>query len=373
MSQPAHPEHATGAGDATVLLSPDASPAPKAPAPAAEDAAEAQPLVDLLTRASDTIRAERARADALEAENARLRAQLDGVRLAFHRAEAQRPHRSSRGAGPAARASSQDDDDPLIAYVRDELGCRAGTVAGNTGTEKSQHRRSHRGSSAAGSAAASRAPSRGSVSAAGETEAEEREAVRQAPAEEHVNPRHSGSGLRSPRLDDAEESPVHAMACRLRRALAPRPSEAVLADVVHTMVGALQHDVQARLRQYEPPHRPAVPRAAPPLARGFAMVRVRPCVYRLLLGPPAEVSRIAAGLQSGSGSAHGPAQHPAAAPYRHHFLLYGAAGDGSTTRAPKVSETVLHLTIDSGALRVARGGGHVDLIEYLERRLHLQL
>jgi hypothetical protein len=406
---------ARGAHPDTVLLSPNASPNPKAAdsslaaGDAAHDDGDELSLVDLLLQASETIREERARADALENENTVLRAQLDCVRAAYHRTAAQR-HTSSN---PAAT-------DELFTYVERHLVAANGEkataaplrAASGSSSEPPQRQRSTSTTTGtttttrASSSSAARAASRGSVTAATQSYRRGWEAVaatatvgkaaampsprcvHQDPAE-HVATTASSTAAVCPlerskanegERDDTADglrcdgetascSPTaQAMACRLRRALAPRPAGAVVGDIIHTMVTALQKDVQAKLTdQY----------ASAPLRRlrGFAMVRLRPCVYRLLYGVPAEVKAAARSPSTaGSASLRRSLSPPSATPYRHHYLLYHTTHESPQAASPSnLHAVVVHLTIDSGTLRVMRGGGHVNFVEYLERLLHVQI
>lgn len=393
-----------------VLLSPDASPDPKpTPAPL-----EDLPLVDLLVQASDTIRAERARADALEEECAALRARLDGVCAAYHRTAAQR------------LSSGQTASDELFTYVSQTI------IHNKAGTSQPRQRSSSNDGSGGShvpttpSSSVGRAPSRGSVTAATQSYRRGWEAVAAASStsrdatptataaaeEEKTTTRNTAaaavasqtpSKTRNEHIDAAETSntnvtaaptttaaaaspTVQAMAARIRRALAPRPAEAVVGDIIHSMVHGLQRDVQAALEEHQTNAAAAAGAVAgaPPLRRlrGFAMVRVRPCVYQLLIGPPAEV-RVMARQRGGSANAAAQrrsASPPTTTPYRNDYLLYhtstpggAAVKDTATAVQARVHSIVVHLTIDSGSLSVIRGGGHVDFIEYLERLLRISL
>lgn len=393
-----------------VLLSPDASPDPR---PTTRDtdtsssAAVELPLVELLLQASQTIREERARADALEGENGVLRARLDGVCAAYHRAAAQH----------LSHGVTANDD--LFTYVAHAI--VHGTSA--SGVPPRQSSSSSRAASAADSSSVGRAPSRGSVTvatqsyrrgweavaatsgatpspspstareaipAAAATAVDGNNAAYLAPAAGSPPPPVPGAAHHAPTATNtsatasAVSPAVQAMAARLRRALAPRPAESMMGDIIHSMVHSLQRDVQTAL---ETPAPATAAAAGPPRRlRGFAMVRLRPCVYQLLTGPPAEV-RLTARPSTHGGGGRPPARRsaspPTATPYQHDYLLYrtspsttaasGLGGkDGAATQG-RVRAVVVHLTIDSGALRVARGGGHVDFIEYLERLLHINL
>ncbi|KPA73178.1 hypothetical protein ABB37_10078 [Leptomonas pyrrhocoris] len=394
--------HKCDAHLSTVVLSPDASPGGEAaeahvtPTPADD---EELSLVDLLLRASETIRAERARADAVEYENGILRAQLDGVRAAYHRATAQ--HGIS---------------DELLRYVEryvvpEEVGTRSPRAA--SGNEPPPRHRScsktavaaHAGSSASSVA---RAPSRASVTATTQSYRKGWEATAAAspPVEAETGREPTPASFSRPRqaptaaadvADSPETSPrtlplhddskenrqqqrgsqpsisVQTMACRLRRALAPRPTETVVDDIIHSMVTALQRDVQAKLEDQ-------CVSAPPSRLRGFALVRVRPCVYRILSGPPAEVKAIARSRGADGTAALRSSTSPLTAfPFRLNYLPHQASRGHQKTLSslaetqPQVRSVVVHLAVDSGALRVVRGGGHVDFVEFLERFLRIKL
>ncbi|CAG9567666.1 conserved hypothetical protein [Leishmania major strain Friedlin] len=414
--------------DGTVLISPDASPnlTRRATNHYSAENTEAPPLVDLLMRASETIREERGRADSLEKENAKLQAQLDGVRLAYQLVATQRAQRNSQTLGRVT-ALDKAGDDTLFAYVRDRLigtdrhpsseheGCSCTRESSSRARLGQRQRRSNAAAPPVASAAA-RAPSHGSITAAtrsctkrGYAGITPPESVLPKTAEPHISvateahDKHgylpttlrncdlksakdhlatslTGDGSRKGEEDaemveggsNTEESPTHWMARRLLRALAPRPTDSVVGDIVHTMVTALQKDVQAELsRPSDGGH------AAPSRMRGFALVRLQPCVYRLLVGPPAEVKAMERAARGGNRSARQTTPRlPSAALHRDHFLLYSGNPEPNTAThpcPPTTTNTVLHLTLDTGALRVVRGGGHVDLIDYLERRLQTKL
>ncbi|RNC54727.1 putative myosin heavy chain [Trypanosoma cruzi] len=96
------------------------------------------------------------------------------------------------------------------------------------------------------------------------------------------------------------------MITRLRRAMAPPPTKEQLGEVIHAMVQEIVRDARRR-------------------GIGLKLTRQAPCVYL--------------------------------------FELRGAAskkGKGDTAR-------VVHLSIDSGRLSVKVGGGHENLLEYIER------
>lgn len=106
----------------------------------------------------------------------------------------------------------------------------------------------------------------------------------------------------------APDAQAAAMATRLRRALAPPPTRQQLGGVVDAMVAELQRDLRRRQRED--------PREGAPLLH-----RLGSCTYRLTWGQ---------------------------------------------RRA-----RVVHLTIDSGALCVVVGGGHVNFLEYMDRLVPL--
>ena len=352
----------------TVLLSPDASPDPKlAEAQSLDEAAADKELslVDLLLEASEAIRAERARADALASENAALRAQLDSVKAAYHRAAAQRQ----------SATTTTDMPDDVFAYVG------RGIAHDDDGSEPPPRQRSSTATTTAtrsSAASAGRPPSRGYVTVTAQSYSKGWEAAvstSPSPSGGHQGltalPAHPAAQVddkesEQPRNAAVPNSSMQAMACRLRRALAPRPAEAVVGDIIHTMVEALQRDVQAILEaQY----------AAAPATRlrGFALVRMRPCTYQLLYGPPADVKSMARGVGAALGaSLRRSTSPPTATPYRHHYLLYQTT-KGQQSIPSRVHAMVVHLTIDSGELRVVRGGGHIDFFEYLERLLHVKI
>ncbi|CAC9440564.1 conserved hypothetical protein [Leishmania infantum JPCM5] len=414
--------------DGTVLISPDASPnlTRRAMNHHSAENTEAPPLVDLLMSASETIREERGRADSLEKENAKLQAQLDGVRLAYQLVATQRAQRNSQALGRVT-ALDKAGEDMLFAYVRDRLigrdihpsseheKCSCTRESSSRARLGQRQRRSNAAAPPVASAAA-RVPSRNFITAAtrsctkrGNAGITPPESVSPKTAEPHISvatearEEHgylptalrncdlkSAKGHRATSLtgggsrkgegnaemveggSDTEESPTHWMARRLLRALAPRPTDSVVGDIVHTMVTALQQDVQAELS------RPSDGRhAAPNRMRGFALVRLKPCVYRLLVGPPAEVKAMECAARSSNRSARQTAPRlPSAALHRDHFLLYSRNPETNTAARPcssKITNTVIHLTIDTGTLRVVRGGGHIDFIDYLERRLQVKL
>ncbi|AYU75790.1 hypothetical protein, conserved [Leishmania donovani] len=414
--------------DGTVLISPDASPnlTRRATNHHSAENTEAPPLVDLLMSASKTIREERGRADSLEKENAKLQAQLDGVRLAYQLVATQRAQRNSQALGRVT-ALDKAGEDMLFAYVRDRLigrdihpsseheKCSCTRESSSRARLGQRQRRSNAAAPPVASAAA-RVPSRNFITAATRsctkrgkagitppesvssktaephisvaTEAREEHgylptALRNCDlksAKDHLATSLTGGGSRKGEGNaemveggsDTEESPTHWMARRLLRALAPRPTDSVVGDIVHTMVTALQQDVQAELS------RPSDGRhAAPNRMRGFALVRLKPCVYRLLVGPPAEVKAMECAARSSNRSARQTAPRlPSAALHRDHFLLYSRNPETNTAARPcssKITNTVIHLTIDTGTLRVVRGGGHIDFIDYLERRLQVKL
>lgn len=409
--------------DGTVLISPNASPnlTTRPTDHRSAENTESPSLADLLMRASETIREERGRADSLARENAKLQAQLDSVRLAYQLAATQRAQRNSQTLGRVT-ALDKASDDTQFAYVRDRLigsdkhpsseheGCSYTRGSSSRSRLGQRQRRSNAPASSVASAAA-RVPSRGSITAA--TRSRRRswdvgitppESVPQKTAEQHISPATeareengylpttlrscdlksakdhlttslTGGGSREDQgcaemvegSSDTEESPTYWMARRLLRALAPRPTDSVVGDIVHTMVTALQQDVQAELDRSSEGRNPA-----PSRMRGFALVRLQPCVYRLLVGPPAEVKAMErAARGSNRGARQTASRLPSAALHRDHFLLYSSNPENSTAAHPcpsKVTNTVIHLTIDTGTLRVVRGGGHMDFIDYLERR-----
>ncbi|KAG5486529.1 hypothetical protein CUR178_07896 [Leishmania enriettii] len=369
-------------------------------------------MVNMLTRASDTIRAERGRADALEKENTALRARLDGVRLAYQLTATQRARRESQALRGMA-APNMDEDDTLFAYVRNRLigsgehpsseheGARC-TDEGAPRTFPLQQQRP-RSSDAAPKAtveATARSRSRDSVTASKQrcrkgwvaditppksASPKPREHHASAAQEAHagkdnLNSCLTGAGSREGQTtavleeDDkgADASPGHWMACRLFRALAPRPTDCAVGDIVHTMVTALQHDVQTELNRPRDGADPTLSRI-----RGFALVRLRPCVYRLFVGSPAEVRAMErAARRRSSDTAQTASRFPPAALYRSHFLLYSPGKDNQAAAhvyPSRVTTSVIHLTIDAGTLRIVRGGGHIDFIDYLERRLRVKL
>ncbi|KAG5487789.1 hypothetical protein LSCM4_07467 [Leishmania orientalis] len=385
-------------------------------------------MVDMLMRASDTIRAERGRADALEKENTALRAHLDGVRLAYQLTATQRARRDSQAVRGMA-APNKDDDDTLFAYVRDRLiGSGEHPSSGHEGarcadegiprTFPLQQQRPHSSDAAPKATVeeAARSRSRDSItaskqrcrkgwiagitppkSASPKTREHHASAAQEARAEQvyssgtlrhcnlnagkdNLNSCLTGAGSREVQTtavleeDDkgADASPGHWMACRLLRALAPRPTDCAVGDIVHTMVTALQHDVQTELNR---------PRdgadTTPSRIRDFALVRLRPCVYRLFVGSPTEVRAMErAARRRSSDTAQTASRFPSAALYRSHFLLYSPGKDSHAAAhvcPSQVTTSVIRLTIDAGTLRIVRGGGHIDFIDYLERRLRVKL
>ncbi|CAJ1016375.1 hypothetical protein Q4I30_000929 [Leishmania utingensis] len=386
---------------------------------------EALPLADLLIRASDAIRSERGRADSMEKENNKLRAQLEGVRSAYQSVATQRAQRSSQTLA-SVTTYNKAVEDTLFAYGRDQLigpddNYTSGNNGGNCTTKsnsRTRPRQSQWSSSAATSSVASvaaRTPPRGSITPWAQSwtkgwdaqitppePAPQRTAEHNAStaAKKCVQRVYSSAALRHRALktgndhltssltgdgsckgqgsaalegyNNADESRTHWMARRLLRALAPRPTDSTVGDIVHTMVTALQQDVQAELDRPRECSNPVQRRP-----RGFALVRLQPCVYRLLVGPPAEVKAKAhAARVHNSGACPTTARLPSAAPYRDHFLLYSTnqgTPTASRTCHSHVTNTVIRLTIDTGTLRVLRGGGHIDFIDYLEHHLHIKL
>ncbi|KAG5511618.1 hypothetical protein JKF63_07214 [Porcisia hertigi] len=407
----------------TVLISPDASPSTKTTAKTndlCDKNTEAVPLVDLLMQASDTIRRERERAATLEQENVKLRAQLDGVRRAYRLVATQRALRSSQALEDVAALSTADED-KLFAYVREQLmgsleyssSKPEGRSCTSKSTNKTRPRQPQRTSSAAvspmvlaaaraqpsSSRAAARSRTKRNVSTPPPPDSRTERATEQHPSvpaktrAEHGNSystlqhgnlkdgvssrnipegRRGGGGTSAEVGSiDTKECPMHSMACRLLRALAPRPTHAILGDIVHTMVIALQRDVQARLNTVQ--EKTADSSSA---MRSLAMVRLQPCVYRLIIGPPAEVKTMERAARRGDrdgARSWSPKRHTTVL-HRDHFIIYGT-GQKDTNAAPTchphVINTVVHLTLDGGTLRVIRGGGHVDFLDYVQRHLRI--
>ncbi|GET85618.1 hypothetical protein, conserved [Leishmania tarentolae] len=400
--------------DDTVLVSPNASPnlqRARAMDHCSAKTTEAPPLADLLTRASEAIRDERWRADLLEKENSKLHAQLDGVRMAYQLAATRQARQSPQTSGTVT-ALCKAENGALFAYVRDQLigpdKHRSSNHEDCSGKCESISRtrlggrqlRSNIATSSLASTAA-RDPSRGVItaleSASPKKTVPHTSVTREArgahghmpatlqsrplnPEKEHAATSlpggggHKGDGHAqvTEGNSDGADSPMHWMARRLLRALAPRPTNGVVGDIVHTMVTALQQDVQAELNRPREGGKPA-----PSRTRGFALVRLRPCVYRLLVGSPTEVKAAERAARSTNRSTRPLAPRlPSVALHHNEFLLYSTHTETSIPARPRPStltDTVLYLTIDTGTLRVARGGGHVDFIDYLERRLQIKL
>ncbi|KPI84645.1 hypothetical protein ABL78_6286 [Leptomonas seymouri] len=395
----------------TVLLSPNASPDPKAAdshVPPAMTDDEAHSLARLLLQASDTIRAERARADAMEYRSSVLDARLDGVRAAYHRATAQRrlPYQSV--------AKQQDASDELFRYIKKHI-IQEETTASPRVASRDEHPPLQRSSSRttptthAGSSSVSvrRVHSRGSVTATTQSYRKGWKAIAatslpaEASTEEwptpasplttHQDPtaakpatllQPSGStpsiereSIERPpqQRSTPSRSSVQAMACRLRRAIAQRPAEMVMGDIIHTMVTALQRDAQAKLEEQY------LASPASPL-RGFALVQIRPCVYQVITGPPADVKAISHRPTKGNATAlQGGTSPPTVTHHRNHYLLYNTTREtqqrnsSPATLRSRAHTAVVHLTVHSGTLCIMRGGGNVDFVEYLERLLHIHL
>lgn len=192
-----------------------------------------------------------------------------------------------------------------------------------------------------------------------------------------------------------------AMVNRLRRALAPAPTREQIGDVVDAMVSVLQSELRQRLAKQQ--RQSTVCGGGGGIgsaSRTFALVKRAPCAYRLFLGSPSAVQDAVRECRSGAMAASERPKTARPAALSKGVLLYDTTPSASTTRAfatrggwglseggagggaavgsaavptSSVQECTVHFTIDSGRLCVMGGGGHVDFLEYLERRLHQKL
>lgn len=158
------------------------------------------------------------------------------------------------------------------------------------------------------------------------------------------------------------------MVARLKRAIAPPPSKTQIAVVVDAMIGELRKEIKSKLEnntlQWGPGSKCC--EASPSSPSSPWTIRIEKenlCAYRFIMGREESVRYVLEQRKKIPGcTVDG-------------LLLENQRKRDAGKRVAKLElkHFLVHLTIDSGRLTVLTGGGHLDLLEFLERKVHLRL
>lgn len=190
-------------------------------------------------------------------------------------------------------------------------------------------------------------------------------------SETQPRPTPAVSPLDTPRIGAAKNVASAAeagMMARLRRAIAPPPSKSQMSDVVDAMVCELRKEINGKLETGTLRWPPAMKKEEVTSVFHYVpwtihIEREGACAYRFLMGPEENVRSLVEAKRKMNGTSI-------------ETLLYRNQLDREMGRKVDNMEAkhfLVNLTIDSGNLSVVSGGGHVNLLEYLERKIHLQL
>lgn len=167
----------------------------------------------------------------------------------------------------------------------------------------------------------------------------------------------------------AEISPAEAgMIARLRRAVAPPPTKYQMDEVVEAMIGELRKELKEKISAKTldwPPVQKSLEKSTPfyCIPWTIKIEKENVCAYRFLVGPEESVSTVIEIYRKRPGCSVDS------------ILLKNqrARQDGQQVPKLDVKHFLVHLTIDSGKLCVVTGGGHTDLLLFLERKINLRL
>lgn len=158
------------------------------------------------------------------------------------------------------------------------------------------------------------------------------------------------------------------MIARLRRAVAPPPTKYQMDEVVEAMIGEMRKEIKEKLYSKTldwPPVQKSLEKGTVYFYVPWTIQieKENLCAYRFLAGPEESVNTVIDIRRKRPGCSVDL------------ILLENQRARQDGQRVPKleVKHFLVHLTIDSGRLSVVKGGGHTDLLTFLERKLHLRL
>lgn len=158
------------------------------------------------------------------------------------------------------------------------------------------------------------------------------------------------------------------MIARLRRAVAPPPTKYQMDEVVEAMIGELRKELKEKISDKTldwPPVQKSLEKGTPfyYIPWVIKIEKENVCAYRFLVGPEVSVNTVIDIYRRRPGCSVDS------------ILLKNqrARQDGQQVPKLDVKHFLVHLTIDSGKLCVVKGGGHTDLLLFLERKINLRL
>lgn len=341
-----------------------------------ENAADISPqVVDLLNRASEAIKEERGKTARLQGEVTQLKHYLRDILLLFVEDE------KNASADPKNQRQPQ-----LSGKLRHYFATSAAEIGDLCGVKVTQvgaahgHSRSSRSSSADQVTSNMVKPSSGYTQKqpggpTGKREDSPSNSKDLSAAANHGNHQSpemaadAQSALPHPLATPPTVSAIEAgMMARLRRAIAPPPSRSQVSDVVEAMVGELRKEIHRKLDDGTLKWPPAEKRADPNSVYHFIpwtihIEREAVCAYRFLIGPEENVRALVE------------ARRRMPETSIETLVLRSQQERERKGRGVKMDARhfLVNLTIDSGHLSVVSGGGHVNLLEFLERKIQLRL
>lgn len=158
------------------------------------------------------------------------------------------------------------------------------------------------------------------------------------------------------------------MIARLRRAVAPPPTKYQIDEVVEAMIGEMRKELRKKLCTKTldwPPVQKSLENASEFFYMPWTIQieKENVCAYRFLVGPEESVNTVIEIRRKRPGCSVDS------------ILLDNQRARQDGQRVPKldVKHFLVHLTVDSGKLSVVKGGGHTDLLIFLERKIRLRL